>query len=129
MNEAPDPIDIIIESFRDTKIIFIGVSHHLVSFNLKTDENLQRLYDAGVRYFLDEGGKLDDNPVITEEEMLNLSDQENYFKLFYPWDYAGARYSPEPHFYERIALFNMDKKDEDKIKVIGMESGRQNFVP
>jgi hypothetical protein len=130
MNEAPDAIDFIIESFQDTKIIFIGSSSHRLSNpEIFTKENLQRFYDAGVRYILDEGGKLVADPVFTDEEMLNLFNQENAFMLFHPWDYAGARYSPEPHFYQLIALFNMDKKDEDKIKVIGMESGRQNFVP
>jgi hypothetical protein len=50
--------------------------------------------------------------------------------MFYPWEYTGASYaSPGINGlrYE-VYLLNSDKEDQDKIKYIGLESGRESFA-
>lgn len=126
LSEAPDAIEVILESFKKADIVFIGeASHQLLNHSLFLNKNLQQFYGAGVRYILVEGGDIDDGPVFSEEWLLKKA-----IMLLYPWEYMGAGYAGpgiNDLRYE-VYLLNSDKEDHDKIKFIGLESGRESFV-
>jgi hypothetical protein len=123
LSEAPDAIEAIIEILKEKKIVFVGeVSHRLLNEKLSIDTNLQRFYDAGVRYILAEGG-IDDGPVYSDEWLLKKA-----IMLFYPWDYVGVRYGATD-IRNNAYLINTGKQEAEKIKYIGLESGRQDSIP
>ncbi len=122
-SSSPDAFESVLEAFQTARIVFIGgASHRLINEKLFLNESLQRLYDAGVRYILAEGGK-DDSPVYSDEDLT-----KEYFLLFYPWEYVGVRYGVTD-IGINISMLNMGKEEADTIKLVGLESGRINFVP
>ncbi|MDR2178073.1 MAG: hypothetical protein LBP20_08565 [Treponema sp.] len=94
-------------------------------------ENLQRFYDAGVRYILVEGGggRKDDSPVYSDEELLDRG-----ILLFYPWEYVGVRYSARDWggvsgTGKANYLINADKEGRDRLTRVGLEWGRMSVIP
>jgi hypothetical protein len=134
---ALDAVESVLDCLKKADIVFIGaVGHRLSNESLFWNENLQRFYDAGVRYLLVEGGGggVDDSPLYSEEELLDRT-----LLLYYPWEYVGIRYrgrdwedsgaSIGRYLDYEIYRINADKNDGDKIKLIGLEEGRLNVIP
>jgi tetratricopeptide (TPR) repeat protein len=130
MTGAPDAISVVLSYFQTSDIVFIGgASHRLLNEVLFVTENLQRFYDAGVRYILIEGGSKNANPISSDEELQQIG-----IILFYPWEYVGVRYTSRDWGKEReygyeTYLINLDKKGPDTLKMVGLETGRMDFIP
>jgi len=121
--ESPGALETVIKTFQKADIVFIGgSSHQLLNDKLFLNQNLQRFYDAGVRYILAEGG-MDESPVYSDEWLLKKA-----YLLFFPWEYVGVRYGASD-LRNEIYKLNIGKSNEEKIKLVGLESGRQNFTP
>jgi hypothetical protein len=121
--ESPGAIEAVLETFKKADIVFIGGStHQLLNDKLFLNKNLQRFYDAGVRYILAEGG-IDEGSLYSDEWLLKKA-----YLLFFPWEYVGVRYGASD-LRNEIYKINIGKNNEDKIKMVGLESGRQNFTP
>jgi hypothetical protein len=132
LSNAPSALEAVLDSFKKADIVFIGgTSHRLLNEVLFTAENLQRFYDAGVRYILVEGagGRKDDSPLYSDEELLDRG-----IMLFYPWEYVGVRYTScdwgdeKDYSYETYRI-NAGKSEKDAIKKIGLEFGRLDVIP
>ena len=80
---SENAIDAIVNEFKHSKIIAIGEAHERVNEQLFIADNIQALYNAGVRYIFVEGGA-------SLEESLPSSESYN-FLMFYPWIGAGWR--------------------------------------
>ncbi|MCR4953610.1 MAG: hypothetical protein K6A43_05990, partial [Treponema sp.] len=105
--------DLIFEDLRSKKIVFIGENHSTVFPILWMTENMEKLYDAGMRYlFLEEDG----------DGYLPDCDYENYkMQIVPPWCTYGWKY--EQHLMQKeIGRVNALHKD-DPIKVIFPEEG------
>ncbi|MCL2066933.1 MAG: hypothetical protein FWG99_05670 [Treponema sp.] len=122
MSESSDALEVVLEKLQEADIIFIGgASHLLLNEKLFLNSSLQLLYDAGVRYIFAEGG-IENGPIYTDEWLLKKA-----VLLFYPWEYVGVRYGVDD-LRNEIFLLNSNKKERDKIKYIGLESGREDFI-
>ncbi|MHB9294219.1 hypothetical protein Holit_03345 [Hollandina sp. SP2] len=125
LSDTPDALETILKYFETSRIVFIGeATHRLLNTSLFVNHNLQRFYDAGVRYILGEGGK-DGNPVYSDEDL-----QKEGILLFYPWEYVGVRYKGqgETGFFKELSRLNRGKEGQDTITYVGLESGRTNFA-
>ena len=69
-----------------------------------------------------EGG-IDDGPIYSDDWL-----QKKAIMLFYPWDYVGVRYGATD-IRNNAYLINIGKQEAEKIKYIGLESIRQDFIP
>jgi hypothetical protein len=137
LSNAPDAVEGVLDCLEKADIVFIGAEGHRLSNEpLFWKENLQRFYDAGVRYLLMEGGggRIDDSPLASEEELL-----DRQILLYYPWEYVGGRYrgrdwedsgdSIGRSLNYEIYRINADKNDSDTIKLVGLEFGRLSAIP
>ena len=123
MSDSPDALEEILEIFKTSDIVFIGgASHQLLNDKLFINSNLQHFYNAGVRYILTEGGGS------TTQTPSDITLTQSFIRLFYPWDYVGVRYGAN-HLDDEVYLFNRDKNQQDEIRIIGLETGRENFIP
>ncbi|MDR2029034.1 MAG: hypothetical protein LBP93_05790 [Treponema sp.] len=114
---APDALTCILEEIKNKKIIFIGESHPIVNEELFIAENIGDFYDAGVRYIFDESGIPD---------YLAIGDENYFFFMFYPWMSAGWRYEGAS-YYQAVRNLNASLPEEDRIKIIAPESGREDY--
>lgn len=121
-DNSPNAIDVLEKEMTKKKIIFIGCANHSTINDVQflCIDNLQRLYNKGLRYILCEGG-LPDKFVY---EQLDL--EKEYIKLFYPWESVGALFY-ENTLFNNILKINSDLPIDDQIKVIGLESMREEF--
>jgi hypothetical protein len=121
LSDSPNALEAIMEKLKYSDIVFIGgVSHQLLNEKIFIHSNLQLLYDAGVRYFFVEGS-------ITENYKYGWPEKDVSI-LFYPWEYVGVRYGTD-NLYNEIYQLNKDKNEQDKIKLIGLETDREIFIP
>ena len=106
---SENSIDAIVNELQHVKIIAIGESHDQIIEEMFIANNIQALYDAGVRYIFQEGGHVP-----------TPSDDTYYFVMYYPWANTGWRY-------ENVALnqavndFNNTLQSDDIIRVINPE--------
>jgi len=123
LSNSPNAIEAILEKLKNSDIIFVatGQSHYLLNDTILLSSNLQLLYNAGVRYFLVEGAIGDNNKYGWPKE-------KDAAYPYYPWDYAGIRYGAFDLFHE-IYKLNKDKNEQDKIKIIGLQTDMENAVP
>ena len=104
-------IDRIVKEFQDRKIIAFGENHTRVNEQLFLANNLEALYNAGVRYIFIEGG----------DPESNIPSGETYFFImWYPWSISGWRYETTA-LYQAIVDFNNTLQSDDKIKIISPE--------
>jgi hypothetical protein len=112
-----------LEKLEYSDIIFVATSqsHYLLNDIIFLSSNLQLLYNAGVRYFFVEGA-------IRESYIYGWPKEKDPAYPYYPWDYAGIRYGAFD-FYHEIYKLNMDKNEQDKIKIIGLQTDMENVIP
>jgi hypothetical protein len=107
-NNSKNAIDTILNELQQCKIIAIGEEHTRVNEQLFLADNIEALYNAGVRYIFAEGGGSD--------ELI-----ENYaFLMFYPWLNSGWRYETLA-LYDAVKNFNDALPLDDKILIISPE--------
>ena len=110
---SDNALDAIINELQYKKIIAIGEHHDRVNEELFLADNIQALYNAGVRYIFLEGG----TPL-----------NEGYlFLMFYPWMYSGWRYESNA-LYQAITDFNKNLRSEDKIEIISPEKNAPDNI-
>lgn len=101
---------------RENRIIFIGSEKHiLTNFRDFLDKNTQMLYDEGVRYIFAEGSEPPEGYVAPP-----------LLATFYPWFPVGIGYSGDS--VDAVEQINNTKEDDDKIKTIMLEKGRDSFA-
>jgi len=120
---SPNAIEAILEKLEYSDIIFVATSqsHYLLNDTIFLSSNLQLLYNAGVRYFFVEGA-------IGENYKYGWPKEKDFASPYYPWDYAGIRYGVFDLYHE-IYQLNTDKNEQDKIKIIGLQTDMENAIP
>jgi len=123
LSKSPDAVEAILEKLEYSDIIFVATSqsHYLLNDTILLSSNLQLLYNTGVRYFLVEGA-------IGESYKYGWSKEKDFAFPCYPWDYAGIRYGAFDLFHE-IYKLNSDKSEQDKIKIIGLQTSMEFVIP
>jgi len=123
LSNSPNAIEAILEKLEYSDIVFVATSqsHYLLNDTILLGSNLQLLYNAGVRYILVEGA-------IGESSKYGWSKENDPAYPYYPWDYAGIRYGAFDLFHE-IYQLNIDKNENDKIKIIGLQTGMEFVIP
>jgi hypothetical protein len=123
LSNSPNAIEAILERLEYSDIIFIATSqsHYLINDTIFLSSNLQLLYNAGVRYFFEEGA-------IGENYKYGWQKEKDPALPYYPWDYVGIRYGAFDLYHE-IYKLNTDKKEQDKIKIIGLQTDMENAIP
>jgi hypothetical protein len=123
LSNSPNAIEAILEKLEYSDIIFVATSqsHYLLNDTIFLSSNLQLLYNAGVRYFFEEGA-------IGESFKYGWPKEKDPAYPYYPWDYAGIRYGAFDLFHE-IYQLNKDKNEQDKIKIIGLQTKMEFFIP
>jgi hypothetical protein len=123
LSNSPDAIEAILEKLEYSNIIFVATSqsHYLLNDTIFLSANLQLLYNAGVRYFLVEGA-------IRESYKYGWPKEKDPAYPYYPWDYVGIRYGAFD-FYHEIYKLNTGKNEQDKIKIIGLQTDMENAIP
>jgi len=123
LSDSPDAIEAILEKLEYSDIIFVATSqsHYLLNDTILLSSNLQLLYNAGVRYFFVEGA-------IIDSYKYGWTKEKDPAYPYYPWDYAGIRYGAFDLFHE-IYKLNTDKNEQDKIKIIGLQTDMENAIP
>jgi len=123
LSNSPNAIEAILDKLEYSDIIFIATSqsHYLLNDTIFLSSNLQLLYNAGVRYFFVEGA-------IGESYKYGWQKEKDPAFPCYPWDYAGIRYGAFDLFHE-IYQLNLDKNEQDKIKIIGLQTDMENAIP
>jgi len=124
LSNSPNAIEAILEKLEYSDIIFVATStsHYLINDAIFLSSNLQHLYNAGVRYFFVEGA-------LGESSMYGWSKKDGDPAYpYYPWDYVGIRYGAYD-FYHEIYKINIDKKEQDKIKIIGLQTDMEEAIP
>jgi hypothetical protein len=96
------------------KIIFIGDNHMWTNEEQFLADNLDKLYEAGVRYLFLEG----DFP-----EFAIPGHESYFFIMFYPWIDANWKYQ-NIILNMKINEINRTVPDQDAIKIITPEAGR-----
>jgi hypothetical protein len=105
-------IDVILKELQNSKIIAIGENHNIINEELFIADNIQALYNAGVRYIFTE----------SSSDSTALPTGETYwFPMFYPWMAAGWRFE-EIALYQAVSDFNNTLPADDKIQVLCFES-------
>lgn len=108
---APDAGDYIVNSIRDGKIVFLYEAHDKVNPILFLAGNIDRFYDAGVRYVFFEGG------------LTALPDSPEYgFPMFFPWTSAGWKYE-EVALAESVERLNSRLGDSERLRILRAEEG------
>jgi len=123
LSNSPNAIEGIFEKLEYSDIIFVATSqsHYLLNDTIFLSSNLQLLYNAGVRYFFVEGA-------IGESYKYGWPKEKDSAYPYYPWDYVGIRYGAFD-FYHEIYKLNTDKNEQDKIKIIGLQTDMENAIP
>ena len=123
LTNSPIAIEAILEELKYSDIIFVATSqsHYLLNDTIFLSSNLQFLYNAGVRYFFVEGA-------IGDSYKYGWPKEKDPAYPFYPWDYAGIRYGSFDLFHE-IYQLNTDKNEQDKIKIIGLQTDMEEVIP
>ena len=123
LSDSPNAIEAILERLEYSDIIFVATSqsHYLLNDTKYLSSNLQLLYNAGVRYFFVEGA-------VGEGSKYGWPKEKDPAYPYYPWDYAGIRYGAFDLFHE-IYKINIDKNENDKIKIIGLQTGMEFVIP
>jgi len=109
---SENAINAILNELQYSKIIAIGETHTVVNEELFLANNIQALYNAGVRYIFIEAGGVSEYKI--------PSGVAYFILMFYPWMAAGWRY-------EAIALdqavidVNNALPSDDKIKILAVE--------
>jgi hypothetical protein len=103
---SKNAIDEIINEFQYRKIIALGERHTRVNEELFIADNIQALYNAGVRYIFVEGG-----PPL---------DGKYLFLMWYPWSNSGWRFEEEA-LYQAIINLNNTLPSDDVIKIVSTE--------
>ncbi|MDR2407468.1 MAG: hypothetical protein LBE13_05080 [Bacteroidales bacterium] len=99
------------------KIIFIGDNHMWSNEEYLLANNLNKLYEAGVRYFFVEG----DLP-----ETAIPGNQNYHFYMFYPWVGANWKYQ-NSILTIKINEINSTVPEKDALKIITPETGREEI--
>ncbi len=122
LSNSPNAIEAILEKLEYSDIIFVATSqsHYLLNDTIFLSSNLQLLYNAGVRYFFEEGA-------IGESYKYGWPKEKDPVYPFYPWDYVGIRYGAFDLYHE-IYQLNTDKNEQDKIKIIGLQTDMENAI-
>jgi len=123
LSNSPNAVEAILEKLEYSDIIFVATSqsHYLLNDTKYLSSNLQLLYNAGVRYFLVEGA-------IGDSYIYGWPKEKDHALPYYPWDYAGIRYGAFDLYHE-IYQLNTDKNEQDKIKIIGLQTDMENAIP
>ncbi len=123
LEKSPSGIDSIVELLNDSRILFIGAASHafLNDKLFLNEENVTRLYEAGVRYVLCEGG-IPDGPVYREADLA-----KKWIALFYPWETVGVQYGAKA-LGEIVNSINSRVSETERITFVGLESGRREFL-
>jgi len=124
LSSSPDAIEAILEKLEYSDIIFVATSqsHYLLNDTMFLSSNLEHLYNAGVRYFFVEGS-------LSESSMYGWSKKDGDPAYpFYPWDYVAIRYGSFDLYHE-IYQLNIDKNEQDKIKIIGLQTNMEEAIP
>jgi hypothetical protein len=116
---SENAIDAIVNELQHGIIIAIGEGHERVNEQLFIADNIQALYNAGVRYIFAEGGA-------SLEESLPSSESYN-FLMFYPWIGAGWRYETIA-LYQAVTDLNNALPSDDKIIICGVEHVPDNVT-
>jgi hypothetical protein len=113
-----DASEFIANELKTKKIVFIGESHLFVNPKMFIAENIQKFYNAGVRYLFDESGLPD---------YVSINDENYKFYMFYPWMTAGWRFEGAEYF-QAVNRLNSTLPKEEQIKVIAPEVGRESLA-
>ena len=93
----------------ENKIIFIGENHSIVNPRLYLIENLETLYNCGVRHICMEGFSL-----------RNPKDGNYNFYCFFPWSVAGSKYE-DVFLSQKIEEINAGVSESEKLKIYNPE--------
>ena len=93
----------------ENKIIFIGENHSIVNPRLYLIENLETLYNCGVRHICMEGFSL-----------RNPKDVNYNFYCFFPWSVAGSKYE-DVFLSQKIEEINAGVSESEKLKIYNPE--------
>lgn len=108
---APDAGGYIVDVIRDGKIVFLSEAHDKINPILFLARNIDRFYDAGVRYVFFEGG------------LTALPESPEYnFPQFFPWTSAGWKYE-EVVLAQSIERLNSRLDDSKKLRILIAEEG------
>ena len=115
--QAPDADDYIVELIKTNKVVFLPENHSIVNPILFLSDNLNKFYNAGMRYLFLEGG------------MPAVPDSENYsFYMFYPWSHVGWKYE-SVLLAQRVKELNESVPESEKLRLIYAEADGDNPHP
>ncbi|GMO24848.1 MAG: hypothetical protein Ta2B_04310 [Termitinemataceae bacterium] len=115
ISKSPNALEYLINELKtkDKRILFICENHTVVNEEIFLTNNIQKFYDAGVRYIFLESRIPD----------FALPGNKNYFfYMFYPWTSAGWRYEQIAYFQ---TILDMCNKKNDPLIMIVPEEGRE----